>query len=404
MTRRLYRPVTMRALGTLLAGALIIAFPENATRYLVMSIGLLFLVPGMLSILTYFTDRNRNKGKSSAQDNGGVRDDRADKGQPLYFPTIGLGSCLFGLMLLLFPSAFKDILVYLLGAFAVVAAVVQGANIHKLGKVYRTSSLMYVVPVLVGIAGITVIALNHYALTADEATVQSLGTVSVPPLIAGFAFVAYGLSETAYALYFRKPAMRDAQPASETVLTLTLTRHGQTVENDRRILQGQSPGHLNETGIAQAQALRDTLRASDYDIMVCSDLERTRRTAQIINDKLQLPIEYTPLLRERDWGEYTGMHISEITLPPSQFPPSVENSEQLAERAHRFIAFLLEHYAGKRVLAVGHGYFNRCVQATIEHKTVRQTPRWGNAETRTFMISRETASHTAPTDFLVSED
>lgn len=188
------------------------------------------------------------------------------------------------------------------------------------------------------------------------------------------------------------------------MLTLTLTRHGLTIENKERILQGQSSGHLSEIGVAQAQALRDILEASDYDIIVCSDLERTRRTAQIINQKLHLPIDYTHLLRERDWGEYTGKHISEITLPPSEFPPSVENAEQLASRALRFLTYLSDHYDGKRVLGVGHGYFNRCVQATIEQKSVHETPRWDNTEVRVFQVSRETIAHIAPTDFLVSED
>lgn len=188
------------------------------------------------------------------------------------------------------------------------------------------------------------------------------------------------------------------------MLTLTLTRHGQTVENAERILQGQSPGHLNATGIAQAEQLRDLLNADDYDYIVCSDLERTRLTADILNKKLHLPIEYTPLLRERDWGEYTGLPISQITLPPSQFPPSVENARQLADRASHFLQFLIAHYDNCRVLGVGHGYFNRCVQATIEQRTVHQTPRWDNTELRTFTVTPEVAQHVAPTDFIVSEN
>ena len=78
------------------------------------------------------------------------------------------------------------------------------------------------------------------------------------------------------------------------MIALTLTRHGQTTENLEGILQGQSPGHLNATGIAQAESLREQLCAEDYDIFLCSDLERTRISADIINRKLQLPIIYTP--------------------------------------------------------------------------------------------------------------
>lgn len=188
------------------------------------------------------------------------------------------------------------------------------------------------------------------------------------------------------------------------MIILTLIRHGQTTENLSGILQGQSAGHLNQTGIQQAELLRDRLRPSDYDLMLCSDLERTRRTALIINRKLQLPITYTPLLRERDWGEFTGMYIRDITMSPSDFPPSIENAQQLAERARQFLQYLFEHYDQKRIIAVGHGYFNRCVQAFVEQRTVHDTPRWQNTELRTFELTPEVLTHTAPTDFLVSEN
>ena len=188
------------------------------------------------------------------------------------------------------------------------------------------------------------------------------------------------------------------------MLTLTLVRHGQTTENLEGILQGQSAGHLNETGVQQAEALRDTLDKADYDCIVCSDLDRTRRTAVILNEKLNLPIHYTSLLRERDWGEYTGMPIRQVTLPPEQFPPSIENPQQLADRARQFLSFILSNYEGQRILAVGHGYFNRCVQAVIEQKSVRSTPRWNNTETRTFQITAEVLTHSTPTDYIISEN
>ena len=35
--------------------------------------------------------------------------------------------------------------------------------------------------------------------------------------------------------------------------TLYLIRHGETVDNARQLMQGQTQGELNETGIRQAQ-------------------------------------------------------------------------------------------------------------------------------------------------------
>lgn len=188
------------------------------------------------------------------------------------------------------------------------------------------------------------------------------------------------------------------------MITLSLVRHGQTTENTDGTLQGQSPGHLNETGRQQARELRQSLSADNYDLIVCSDLRRTVLTAEILNESLHLPLITNPLLRERDWGEFTGRNIREIVMPPTDFPPSIENVAQLADRAKSFLTFLFDNYDGKRVLAVGHGYFNRCVQAVINETSVRATPRWNNTEVRVFAISRDVLLHQGPRDYMVSEN
>ena len=58
------------------------------------------------------------------------------------------------------------------------------------------------------------------------------------------------------------------------MITLYLARHGQTEENIARIFQGHMPGTLTVEGIAQAEALRDTLRNISLDAVVSSDLKR----------------------------------------------------------------------------------------------------------------------------------
>ncbi len=108
MTKKLYRSITIRALSILLVGALTIAFPTNATRYLVMSIGLLFLIPGILSVAAYLINRKKLAKKGDSEGN----DNQTDKKHLSYLPIIALGSVLFGTILLSFPSVFKDILIY----------------------------------------------------------------------------------------------------------------------------------------------------------------------------------------------------------------------------------------------------------------------------------------------------
>ena len=166
------------------------------------------------------------------------------------------------------------------------------------------------------------------------------------------------------------------------MIRLYLVRHGETIENASHILQGQSEGHLSDVGISQAREVAEKLKATTFDLVISSDLTRARRTAEIINEFHHLPLFTSPLLRERDWGEFTGKKISEIRVRPEEFPPSVENPQQLQQRARQFLNFLFEHYEGKTVLAVGHGYFNRCILAEIQHVTPHSVPRVENCEVR----------------------
>ena len=43
---------------------------------------------------------------------------------------------------------------------------------------------------------------------------------------------------------------------------LYLVRHGETVDNANHIMQGQTPGELNEKGVQQAKELAEQLRMS----------------------------------------------------------------------------------------------------------------------------------------------
>ena len=87
---------------------------------------------------------------------------------------------------------------------------------------------------------------------------------------------------------------------------LYLVRHGETVDNANQIMQGQTQGELNEKGIAQAREVAEKLLGEHFDAFVSSDLKRSFDTAAIIARPHHLPVVTTPLLRERDWGSFTG--------------------------------------------------------------------------------------------------
>ena len=162
--------------------------------------------------------------------------------------------------------------------------------------------------------------------------------------------------------------------------TLYLTRHGETVDNANKMMQGQTQGQLNEVGVRQAEELRDRLAGVRFDAFVASDLKRAVDTARIVAAPHGLDVVTTPLLRERDWGAFTGRYIPDLKDEP--WPDDVEPLEQLLQRAGEFLEFVRTNYGGKRVLAVGHGIVNKAIQAVRYGKQMHEVERITNCEVR----------------------
>ena len=122
------------------------------------------------------------------------------------------------------------------------------------------------------------------------------------------------------------------------MIILYLVRHGETKENVANILQGHMPGELTERGIEQARQLCKKLQSVRFDALVCSDLKRCVDTAAILNEPHGLTPEYTPLLRERDWGEHTGQNIlagRSSSGQPRPFLPGADWSSNVQADARR---------------------------------------------------------------------
>lgn len=168
---------------------------------------------------------------------------------------------------------------------------------------------------------------------------------------------------------------------------LLLARHGETLENQRHVLQGHLPGTLSPLGIQQAERLADLLMDEPLDVVVCSDLARSYDTANAVAKRHHLTPQPTPLLREMDWGIYTGETLEDVDW--YHLPEAVESVEQLYHRAGRFIAYLRTTYSGKRILAVGHGAFNRAILTYLQGKQpfdMIELPIMGNATVERFDI------------------
>jgi probable phosphoglycerate mutase len=167
--------------------------------------------------------------------------------------------------------------------------------------------------------------------------------------------------------------------------TLILVRHGETVDNVRQIMQGQTQGALTENGVRQAQELAEQLRSEPIDAFVASDLKRSVDTCRILAQLHGKEVVETPLLRERDWGGFTGRYIPD--LKNEVWPDDIESLEALQARARRFLDYIKDAYPGQRVLAVGHGIINKAIQAVHFGKTMREVQKMSNCEIRVLVIA-----------------
>lgn len=155
-------------------------------------------------------------------------------------------------------------------------------------------------------------------------------------------------------------------------MRLILVRHGETVENKKRIVQGHTHGTLSRTGVNQARLVAKRLSDLNIDIIFSSDLRRAVNTAkEITKYHPESKFILDKRLRERAFGIYDGKHkdiVFKKVLHPKGFgyrPPEGESFEDVIKRVKNFYKEILKCYPKKTVLVVAHGgiliFFTRLI-------------------------------------------
>jgi broad specificity phosphatase PhoE len=95
------------------------------------------------------------------------------------------------------------------------------------------------------------------------------------------------------------------------VTVFHLLRHGEPAIFGR--LNGRLPGvGLSERGRAEAATQAGRLAGEKVEAIYSSPLQRTRETAEIVAERLGLPIRHREDVIEIDYGEWTGLTFDEI--------------------------------------------------------------------------------------------
>lgn len=146
-------------------------------------------------------------------------------------------------------------------------------------------------------------------------------------------------------------------------MTLLIIRHGETPLNAARVMQPVDTP-LSARGLAQAAALARRLAAADRAprpaAIVSSDLPRALQTAQALAEALGLPVQTTPLLHERNFGDLRGRPYDRLGFDPlasPDAPPGGESQADFAARCAAAWAWLLDRQAaaGGALAVVTHG-------------------------------------------------
>ena len=202
---KLFGYSVVSSLCALVMGVLLVMWPEAAVIYLVITVGVLFLLPGLYGIFAYLASRRQ-----------------AESGRA--FPVVALGSALLGLWLIVMPDFFVGTLMYVLGALLVFGGVSQLMNFISIRKLTGTvPGIFYVLPVLLLLAGILIL-------------VNPFEAAKVPFIVLGVSSIVYGLTDL-----FRIIRYRQKKEAGITDVEVISIDQKYAIISLLAFLQGASP-------------------------------------------------------------------------------------------------------------------------------------------------------------------
>ncbi|WP_285397722.1 histidine phosphatase family protein [Lysinibacillus sp. fls2-241-R2A-57] len=154
-------------------------------------------------------------------------------------------------------------------------------------------------------------------------------------------------------------------------MEICLVRHGETDWNKEGRLQGRMNIPLNQAGVDQANECANHLSTTNYDLIITSPLLRAKQTAEIISEKMSVPILEMNHFIERNYGDAEGLTVVERT---SKFPnrnyPNQEPRDSLTKRVMEALHFIYQSEKDKRIILVSHGGVINAILAAISNNEI----------------------------------
>ena len=178
---RIVQSSIVRALVAFAVGVLLVKFREDMLRWLTMVIGLLFTASGVISCVAYYVERRR------IQRANAISPDMAEKPRLPFFPIVGVGSIILGIMLISMPSDFIIGVAYVLASMLILGAIGQYASLVGASRVFRIPIIFWIMP-------LAVLAVAIYIL------VSPMEATALPLRIIGWCLMLYAVIECVNAI------------------------------------------------------------------------------------------------------------------------------------------------------------------------------------------------------------
>ena len=146
-----------------------------------------------------------------------------------------------------------------------------------------------------------------------------------------------------------------------------LIRHGETVWNHERRMQGHVDSPLSEKGLRQAQRLAQRMKEFEFTALYSSDSGRAHATARCIADLTGHTLIVEPRLRERNFGVFEGLTGPEMqeqhpeaygrfkNREPDYAMPGGESALAFRDRALACLDEIAARHPDELVVVVTHG-------------------------------------------------
>lgn len=146
-----------------------------------------------------------------------------------------------------------------------------------------------------------------------------------------------------------------------------LIRHGETLWNREKRLQGHIDIGLNENGYWQAQRVGEYLSTKPLAAVISSDLSRASETALAVAKHHGLKLQLEPHIRERHYGLMQGLSHQEVmdlhprnhaawkNREPDFRPETGETLREFYARVCEAFKHWASQYEGQEIAMVAHG-------------------------------------------------